>query len=151
MIRTTSNGKQVHIVDFTSAREIQATLLSRADVRKLAIDPGIMARWVQSVIAHAEKAGRLMTEKQLADHRAGRPFRLGDKVRFIGRTREEAVDGLDTPYKRPHDQTGIISNFRVDDVGKLFTFHPDGGKTDSVVDLVVREYTPGWLQLERIT
>lgn len=149
MIRTDSAGRKINVIDYTSAREIQAALVARAEANRARVNPGVLERWISTVIRNVEKEGRLMTDRQLADFRAQRSFRAGDRARFIGRTRQEKLSAtLEVP--RPHGQVGTITSVRMDDSGKVFTFHPSGSDTDQVVDMEVREYTPGWLCLERI-
>lgn len=115
--------------------------------------------WIERLAKKAQKAGRLMTDQQLADWRLGVKLVKGTKARYIGPDRNERTEnGLVVP--RLSGQTGLITKVvEPRDGGKLITFHPDvpvqpiEGPDDTepqLVDLVVRELTPGWLHLERI-
>lgn len=116
--------------------------------------------WIARLTLNARKANRLMTDTQLADYRIGRRFVRGDRARYVGRSRDEVTQAqLIVP--RDHGQTGIITSVHEDkNRGRLITFHPDEPVAPirtsepnidkQFVDLQIREYAPGWLNIERI-
>ena len=113
--------------------------------------------WITKVIEIARKRGRLMTERQYADHLLGLRLQPGMHCRYVGPTREETSENGHVVL-RPHGQRGVITNVREDKSTRILVFHPHDAVKPTIpeeaapvfVDLQVREYTPGWLQLERI-
>lgn len=114
--------------------------------------------WVDKTIASTRQRGRLMTEVQLADWRIGRRFGVGDKVRWIGPTRDEKISNR-ARVPRPHGQEGTIVSTEGKRNERVLIFHPDSPelpvdaneKSDKfLVDLEVREFTKDWMYLERI-
>lgn len=118
----------------------------------------LMTSWCERLIEQARKRGRLMTDRQLADWQVGRRLTQGDRVRYIGPDREEQTQAM-LIVPRPHGQEGFISSVSDTRDGRILTFHPFAPVAPvhasedvdaQFVDLQVREYTPGWLLLERI-
>lgn len=114
-------------------------------------------QWIAKRIAAAKRQGRLMTEQQLADWRIVRKLGEGDRCRYIGPDRDEHTQAqLIVP--RPHGQLGTIVSILDAKEGRILIFRPDKAEQPlhapdvepQIVDLEVREYTPGWLTLERI-
>jgi hypothetical protein len=120
-------------------------------------------KWAGTLIANARKQGRLMTEAQLRDWTMGRRLALGDKCRYIGPTREELCS-ISCYVPRETGQLGFISHIEETENARegqvrMITFTPNEAVAPvkvsedikpQVVDLLVKEYTKGWLLLERI-
>ena len=117
----------------------------------------IADKWIDSLIESARKHSRLMTDIQLADWRLVRKLVTGDRVRYIGPDREE-VTQANLIVPRPFGQSGIITSVLETDEGRVITFSPDEAIAPlnapeaerQIVELQVKEYTAGWLMLERI-
>lgn len=162
-------GRARHAYDYTSEVEIRERVLasvppaktSQASTSTSAMPPEertqMIEAWIERLIASARRQSRLMTDRQLADWRVGRKLQPGDRVRFIGLSRDEVVQsGMIVP--RPQGQEGVITHATNDKNGRILTFHPleavipakpdDADK--QIVDLQVREHTNGWLMLERV-
>lgn len=114
--------------------------------------------WIAKLVKDAKRRNRLMTDIQLEDWKMNRRFAAGTRARYIGPEREEKTEAF-LRITRPHGQTGFITNvLDSKKEGRLITFHPDEavypneapGVDKQFVDLQVREYTAGWLTLERL-
>lgn len=112
--------------------------------------------WVQKLLSIARKRGRLMTPQQYDDYLLGVRLQPGMNCRYIGPTREETSENGQTVV-RTHGQRGVIVQSIEDRIGRILVFHPHDAVKPTIpedaeavfVDLQVREYTTGWLQLER--
>jgi hypothetical protein len=127
-------------------KKFNATELSDAQREEVA------KRWVDQQVKKARQRGYLMTDLQYADFESGRRFKTGDKARYIGPDRDEPLKGESEEIRRPHGQLGTITHVYDDGHGgKIVTFRPSvADEDDRVVDLQVREGTPGYLVLERV-
>lgn len=150
-------------MQYTSARELRRLIETSASRLTAAAedtdggalktpDPEIVERWVQLRIAAAAADGYLMTDRQYADYRTGRVFEVGDYARYVGVTRNEPI-GQQT-VSRPHGQIGkIVDVHQVKDQELVVTFRPRPAPEDSdetLVELIVRQGTRGYLDLERL-
>lgn len=115
-------------------------------------------KWISRQVDSARKQNRLMTDQQLRDWRLGVRFTAGTRARYVGPTRDEVTQNK-LIVTREHGQTGLITSILEGKEGRLLTFRPDTpvmpqhaspGTEAQYVDLQVREYTPGWLFIERI-
>jgi len=150
-----------------SAEQLAAAGLDRDPLLKKAMSSrkalsqaeraSVAERWLLKLIESARRRGRLMTPQQLADWRLGRKLGTGDRARYIGPDRDEVTQAqLIVP--RPNGQLGIISGTEDTKAGRTIVFYPDEpvepieapGAERQYVALEVREYTPGWLCLERV-
>jgi hypothetical protein len=100
--------------------------------------------WINQRAKALKKHNLLMTDRQLVDFESGRGYKIGDKAKFIGAKREEMVGN--NKIVRPNGQEGTIVEVSEHMKSQIIRFRP----SDSLPDMVVREHTPGWLDLERI-
>lgn len=125
----------------------------------------ITERWILNLIEKARKSHRLMTDIQLADWQMGRRLSPGDKVRYVGPSRNETtLNSFIVP--RESGQSGFIKSVvdpskKEGAIGRLIEFVPDDAVSPidlspgveaerQIVILQIREFTPGYLTLERI-
>lgn len=122
--------------------------------------------WVARLIVKAEKEGVLMTEAQFQDWNIGRRLSPGDYVRYIGPERIETVldtEGFHVQVPRPHGQLGFIIQAEAEEdsptAPRMLLFSPEKPVAPvhtskpydpMLVNLSVREYSRGWLTLERV-
>lgn len=99
--------------------------------------------WVDQRAAALKKRNLLMTDRQLNDLETGRKYKVGDKAIFIGETRIEKIENVE--IERPSGQKGTIIEVGLHQGAQIVRFRPK----NSLPDLVIREYTPGFLDLER--
>lgn len=115
--------------------------------------------WVETQVEEAARDGDLLTSQQFRDL-AAKPRRWlepGDRVRYVGPARDE-----DTPLGRVRRETGqmgrIIGRRGEEPGAREVVFEPDRPKgrahdpniTVRVVQLVVREGTEAYFELERV-
>lgn len=124
----------------------QSLGLSREQKREVA------TRWADLQIQRAKDEGRLLSPQQAQDHEAGRVFQVGDRAKYIGPTRAEALNGEDEIVTREQGQLGKITRIHKDSLaGRIITFRPTPPPdAERVVELQVREGTLGFLTLERV-
>ena len=146
-------------MDYTSAHEIRVIVEQAAEQKaKVAAETGgvvkaptteVVERWIASRIVSARDNGILMTDQQLMDFKAKRVLEVGDHARYVGEARDEAVEDHVVP--RPYGQRGIIVEARQDLAQvAIVIFRPLAQSDDEeLVELVVRQGTLGYLDLER--
>lgn len=139
----------------TSEAEIRRDINAAANARgRETLDQAVLDRWVQIQVAKARDEGVLITDIQLRDLRAKRKLVVGDRARYVGVDRDEELDA-GRKYRRPNGQMGVITQIiaQPDTPGRLVVFRPDPDvllKDEELVELVVRENTPGYWDLERV-
>jgi len=116
----------------------------------------LLNRWIEKVTFNMRRRGRLMTERQYSDLMAGIRLQEGSWCRYVGPERDETtVSGI--VVRRPHGQRGHIIKVELEKGARILTFSPREAmevvsavpSQPQYVALQVREYTPGWLHLER--
>ena len=116
----------------------------------------LLGRWIEKVTLNMRRRGRLMTERQYSDLLAGIRLQEGSWCRYVGPERDETtVNGI--VVRRPHGQRGHIIKVETQKGARILTFHPRdamqvvsaSASQPQFVSLQVREYTNGWLHLER--
>lgn len=114
------------------------------------INADVLNAWADKGLAKLAEQGRLITDQQYDDHRAGRMLKEGDAVRYIGPERAEtAVDGHTTV--RQHGQEGTIVKVEPSGNKSLITFRPNPNAAETrIVDLVVLSGSRGYFHLERL-
>jgi hypothetical protein len=113
----------------------------------------VVARWAEKQIEKAKERGHLMTDRQYQDMVSGRFFKVGDRARYIGPDRPEQPKGHSREIVRKHGQLGKIINVLDDgQAGRIVKFRPlaPDASSEHFVELEVREFTPGFLVLERV-
>ena len=111
----------------------------------------VAKRWIDQQVKKARQRGYLMTDIQYADFESGRMLKVSDKARYIGPDREEPLKGESQEVMRTHGQRGTITHVYDDGHGgHIVTFRPLVADDEHVVELQVREGTPGFLVLERL-
>jgi hypothetical protein len=116
----------------------------------------MLERWVDKILVNLRRRGRLMTERQYDDFLKGMRLQEGSWCRYIGPDREETTLSGHV-ILRPQGQRGVISRVDTEKGARILTFHPHQAivpihpptATAQFVDLQVKEYTTGWLSLER--
>jgi hypothetical protein len=116
----------------------------------------MLERWVEKILINLRRRGRLMTERQYDDFLKGMRLQEGSWCRYIGPDREETTLSGQV-ILRAHGQRGVITRVDTEKGARILTFHPHEAvvpifpPTDAAqfVDLQVKEYTTGWLALER--
>lgn len=139
----TDIAKMMNIDDPKELKEVMKALNLQAKQFSNDVDFNL-DRWVAQRAKALKKHNLLMTDRQLEDFESGRGYKIGDKAKFIGDKREEMVGN--NKVVRPHGQIGTIVEVSTHMKSQIIRFRPD----DSLPDIVVREHTPGWLDLERI-
>lgn len=141
---------------YTSEREIRARLqlaaARKAKALQQPVDQDTLGRWVTTNIDKARDQRRLMTDRQLADHKAGRTLDVGDYARYVGPTRDEPV-GDDTVTRETGQLGRVVAATKQSDATVVVTFRPVPNpllRDEHVVELVVKQGTPGYLDLERL-
>lgn len=140
--RTMFDGEEAALIE-----NLQKSQVSSSSARET---------WIKRLIEMARRRGRLMTSQQYADHLLGVKMQVGTPCRYIGPDREETSENGHLVI-RPHGQRGVITDVREERRGRALVFHPHDAirpitppdAEPVFVDLVVREHTSGWLQLER--
>lgn len=115
------------------------------------------AKWLERLVQAAKTRGRLMTDQQLADWQVGRKLVRGDRAKYVGPSRIEQTSN-DFLVPREPGQIGTIVAVEETKEARFLVFHPDvavapieaPGIERQLVDLQVREFTSGWLCLERL-
>lgn len=117
--------------------------------REVQARQAVVSRWAERSLEKLEQQGRLVTERQYQDHRRRRILTQGDRARYVGPERVEAIDT--GTYVRPHGQEGTIVKTERRGGETLVTFRPDvPAPALQVVELVVMTGTPGYFTLERL-
>lgn len=149
-------------MDYTSAAEIKQKVLASAEAKTRAlamsgvegVKPEVADRFIEQRIATAHKQGKLMTDRQLADYRHGRLLTVGDAVKFIGDDRKEEVriNGKTVTVTRKNGQEGVVTEAVKQGSSRVVTVRPIANaalKDELLIELTVKEGTPGYLDLER--
>jgi len=144
------------------ARRRALSEAKQPDRQKLSrLDPAVydtpeFHAWVSDAAARRRKAKLLLTERQFADMRAGRSLQEGDRVTFVGETRDETSRATGRVVTRPHGQVGTI--VRVDKTATvpIYLFLPDisqqtrdAAAAGLDIEVMTLE-TPWWTEFERI-
>jgi hypothetical protein len=164
-------GKSPYVSETELRRRATTALINDAGARHAGVDPEadelrkkfsateltdaqreeVAKRWIDQQVKKAHQRGYLMTDLQYADFESGRSLKVGDKARYIGPDRKEPLKGESNEVLRPQGQRGTITHVYDDGHGgRIVTFRPSVASEDHVVDLQVREGTPGFLVLERL-
>lgn len=115
-------------------------------------------QWIDNLVEKTRRNGLLVTTQQLADFKAARPLKQGDKVRYIGPQRLETTRA-GKKYLRRTGQVGRITDVVQGQDGlPILTFRPDvpkevqsaHGPDMFVAELQVKALTVGYWTLERI-
>lgn len=148
-------------MEFTSAQDIRNKITFAANNKAAAAahaegapapDPRVVERFIEQRIAAARAAGELMSDRQWADHKARRTFAVDDYAKYVGPDREEKVGNR--KILREQGQRGKIVDVTRQGRVLIFTFRPLADpllKDQELVELVVRQGTPGFLDIERMT
>lgn len=136
------------------AKELRDTLVKQGATLGLSPEQQreVAMRWAEKQIERARNEGRLLSPQQAKDQEAKRKFAVGDKARYIGPDRDEQLAGESATARRPSGQLGKITRVHKDALpGRIVTFRPfpKEGAT-RIVELQVREGTPGFLTIERV-
>lgn len=146
-----TSERQIRRIVETAASQKTAVAEQVGDAVR-APDPDVVERWIQQRIKTARENGILMTDRQFADYRTNRTFDVGDYARYIGPDREEKVD--DHVVQRPHGQVGRITDVARRTDAVIITFRPLPTKgpdaDEELVELVVKQGTKGYLDIERM-
>lgn len=146
------------MTNYTTVNELRklitATATARAKAQNKEPDAVVLNNWITQRIEGAREAGLLMTDQQYVDHKTGRGFAKGDNAKYIGPTRTEkpqnVTAGAATGVQRPHGQLGRITSVVTNNESAIVTFRPLQPVGDDLCELVVREGTPGYLDIERV-
>jgi len=136
---------------YTTEKELRllitATANARTRIENRAPDPELIERWIKHRIEVARENKILMTNQQYSDHKTGRGFQKGDAARYIGNERSEHCKDGETRVRK-NGQTGCITSVVIDGNTDIVTFRPYNYPDEA--ELVVREGTPGYIDLERM-
>lgn len=146
---------------YTTEKRLRAEMLHKAANAPTLPQTAVMNRWMDAVVRRAKRDRMLLTERQFADWKARRGFVIGDAAKFVGTSRDEPVG--DTVYTRTFGQVGTITEVNQGPSGtQIVTFRPKvaqvaqvaqdtaAAEAEPIVELVVREGTHGYWDLERI-
>ena len=112
------------------------------------LDSETYRKWIEDAAERHRARGLLVTEQQRKDLLRG-GLHAGDRVRYIGPTTIESVDGAHVP--RPTGQLGEIVAVDMTSQGPVYTFVPRVAATAADTDTrIVRLVTRNWRLFERV-